>query len=63
LTSTLIGLMDPTLANGVFYGPMDPDFIALDRIGYDIVPEPTSLSLLLLGGAVVAAIRRRQGQA
>lgn len=60
LTGVLIGLMDPTLANGVAYGPTDADFRPLDLIGYEIVPEPTSLSMLLIGGAVVATTRRRR---
>lgn len=62
LTGTLIGLMDPTLANGVFYGPTFADFRALDLIGYEItpVPEPGTFSLLLLSGATFVALRRRR---
>jgi hypothetical protein len=62
LTGTLIGLMDPTLANGVFYGPTFADFRALDLIGYEIapVPEPGTLSLLALSGAAFVALRRRR---
>ena len=62
LTGTLIGLMDPTLANGVAYGPMDPDFRALDLIGYEVipVPEPSSISIVLLSGALLASVRRRR---
>jgi hypothetical protein len=37
LTGVFIGLMDPTLASGVAYGPADSDFRALDLIGYDVV--------------------------
>jgi len=62
LTGLLIGLMDPTLATGVAYGPADADFRALDLIGYDIVPvpEPSSLTFFLLAGAVLKTIRRRR---
>lgn len=60
LTGVLIGLMDPTLANGVAYGPTAADFRAFDLIGYDIlpIPEPGSLSLLLLAGASFMTFRR-----
>jgi hypothetical protein len=40
LTGNFIGLMDPTLAPGQFYGPQEADFRALDLIGYDIAPIP-----------------------
>jgi hypothetical protein len=67
LTSTFIGLMDPTLSTGQFYGPQNSDFRALDLIGYDIVavPEPsaTGLALALLGFAGWRENRRRYGTA
>jgi len=63
LTGNFIGIMDPTLAFGQFYGPQDTDFRALDLIGYEVVqvpiPEPSALSALLLGGALLAGRSRR----
>lgn len=59
LVGPKIGIMDPTLGSGVFYGITDADFRALDLIGYNIIPEPSSLSLFFLGSVAVAAYRRR----
>jgi hypothetical protein len=59
LTGSKVGIMDPTLGAGAFYGITDADFRALDLIGYDIVPEPSSLSIFFLGSLAVAAYRRR----
>lgn len=50
LSGFFIGLMDPTLASGQFYGPQDSDFRALDLIGYEIislVPESNSVLVAL----------------
>jgi hypothetical protein len=59
LTGDLIGMMDPTLAFGQIFPITDSDLRALDLIGYDIVvPEPATLSLLVLGGAAI--LRRRK---
>jgi hypothetical protein len=62
-TGSFIGLMDPTLSLGQFYGPQESDFRALDLIGYEIastpVPEPSVLSALLIGGAMLAGRSRR----
>ena len=43
-------------------GITEADWRAMGLIGYDIapIPEPTSLSLLLLGGVAAAVVRRRQ---
>jgi hypothetical protein len=62
LTGVFIGLMDPTLDAGVFYGPGDPDFRSLDLIGYEVapIPEPGSVSLLLLSGVLFQIFRRRR---
>jgi hypothetical protein len=61
--ANLIGIMNPTITNGVFYDPGQADFRALDVLGYDVnwsaVPEISSLSaggLLLLG-----LLQRRRG--
>jgi hypothetical protein len=46
LTGIFIGLMDPTLAFGQFYGPQFSDFRALDLIGYEIVSNlPPTVSV------------------
>lgn len=62
-TGLFIGLMDPTLAFGQFYGPQNTDMRAMDLIGYEIVqapiPEPSILSALLLGSALLAGRQRR----
>ena len=53
-----LGLMDPTAAAGELLIITARDVIALDAIGYDIVPEPATMALLALGG--VALLRRRR---
>ena len=71
-TGSPIGLMDPTLAVGEVSQILRPDLRALDLIGYEVVtllrlrgvltagriPEPGSLTLLALGGCVLAAAGR-----
>jgi hypothetical protein len=49
ITGNFIGLMDPNLGPGQFYGPKESDFRALDLIGYDIlvVPEPSGVCAIL----------------
>ncbi|MBT3200418.1 MAG: PEP-CTERM sorting domain-containing protein [Phycisphaerales bacterium] len=62
LTGDLIGMMDPTLANGQIFTITDSDLRALDLIGYDIaVPEPATMGVLAFGGAAVFLRRRRRG--
>ena len=59
--------MDPTLAFGQLITVMESDLRALDLIGYEIyddsyaaaIPEPATLSLLLLGGLGMRLRRRR----
>lgn len=60
LTGTFIGMMDPTLANGDVWQITDSDLRALDLIGYDIVvPEPTTL-ILLVGGLPLLLKQKRK---
>lgn len=60
LTSNYIGIMDPTLANGVFFTVGYADARALDLIGYDLVPEPSALVLTAVFGAGLVTRRRRR---
>ena len=53
-----LGLMDPTAAPGEFLTVTALDLLAFDVIGYEIIPEPITLSLLTLGG--LALLRRRK---
>ena len=54
-----LGIMDPTGAPGELLAVTDNDLIALDLIGWDVVPEPATLALLALGGLVMLRRRRR----
>ncbi len=56
ITLNLIGIMDPTLGPGQIFPITDADRRALDLIGYDIIPEPASMTILLLG---LASLPRR----
>ena len=57
-----LGIMDPTAAPGELLAISQNDLRAFDLIGYDIavVPEPGSLMLLVVGGALTLAGRRRK---
>jgi hypothetical protein len=56
LTGTLIGIMDPTLAFGVFEDVAAADVRAMDLIGYDLVPAPLPGSLWLLGSGLLGVL-------
>jgi len=59
LVSSNIGLMDPTLASGVFFDVGAADLRALDLIGYEIVPEVSALVFAALSGAFLLGRRVR----
>jgi hypothetical protein len=58
-----IGIMDPTGAPDIFYDPTALDWLAMDAIGWNLIPEPGSLSLLGLGAAALVAVSRRRRKA
>jgi hypothetical protein len=53
----LIGIMDPTLPFGTMEEISDADLRAMELIGYDVVPEPGTASVVVLG--VSLALTRR----
>lgn len=57
LTGNFIGVMDPTLSNGEAWDFTAADLLALDAIGWDVVPEPSALTVF--GVAALLALRRR----
>lgn len=59
LTGQYIGIMDPTLASGTTESLTDADFRAMDLIGYDIAPEPSTIGLLVIAAGVALLMRRR----
>ncbi|MEP4077131.1 NF038122 family metalloprotease [Haloferula sp.] len=54
-----IGILDPTAATGENLFASALDLIALDAIGYDFVPEPSSGLLGLFGGLFLFRRRRK----
>ncbi len=53
-----LGLMDPTTSNGEIPVITALDAMAFDVIGWDVVPEPATMSLLAFGG--IALLKRRK---
>ncbi len=60
ITGYLIGIMDPTLANGFFEVVAPADLRAMELIGYDVVPEPSVTNLLVLGLTMQFVFVRRR---
>lgn len=59
-----LGIMDPTAGSGELLSISQNDIRAFDSIGYNLasVPEPTSMVMLGLGLAGLAARKRRKSQ-
>ena len=55
-----LGVMDPTLPFGVTVSISSLDLIAFDAIGYDLITEPTTLTIFGLGLAGLGYMRRRR---
>lgn len=57
-----IGLLDPTLASGIFTTPSEADLRAFDLIGYEfaVVPEPSTFALVAFAGAAMCVVARRR---
>ncbi len=50
-----LGIMDPTAAPGEVLNVSENDLIAMDLIGWQVVPEPSTMILLLMAGAMMIA--------
>jgi hypothetical protein len=50
--------MDPTASKGEVLTMSDFDRLAFDAIGYDLVPEPASLALLVAPATLLSRRRR-----
>jgi len=60
-TDNLIGMLDPTLANGQVFPISEADWRVFDLIGYEItVPEPGTAALTLFATAAFLLPRRRR---
>ncbi len=55
----LIGIMDPTLPAGTSEYVGTADVRAINLIGYDVVPEPATSFLALVGAGLLASRRKR----
>ena len=60
LTSTWIGLMDPTLASNLWFDVATADIRAMDLIGYDLAPAPLPGTLVLLGSSLISLVSWRR---
>ena len=55
-----LGIMDPTAAPGEVLSISQNDLIAMDLIGWQVVPEPSTIILLLVAGAMMIAGHARK---
>jgi hypothetical protein len=55
-----LGIMDPTAATGEKLAVGANDLMALDLIGWDVIPEPATLALVAVGSAAMLLGRRRR---
>jgi hypothetical protein len=55
-----LGIMDPTAQKGELLSISSNDLFAFDAIGYDLVPEPSGLALLLAPVVLIARRTRRR---
>jgi len=58
LDSMSLGIMDPTLSTGELALIRTVDIRALDAIGFDVIPEPATISIIAFGA--IGALRRRR---
>jgi hypothetical protein len=63
ILTPFVGLMEPTLASGEFYGPQPADILALSAIGWDAVPEPASGLFFAAGFSLLVNLRHRRKDA
>ena len=54
-----LGVMDPTLAKGEIASIIYNDIIAMDLIGWEVVPEPGTILLIAAGGTALIFRRKR----
>lgn len=54
-----LGIMDPTVAPGEVLAINGRDMLAMDVIGYTVVPEPSAFILLGVGGITLSLFLRR----
>lgn len=56
-----LGVMDPTAAPGEVLNISSNDLIAMDLIGWNVVPEPSTIVLLIMAGMTftLVSVRRR----
>lgn len=55
-----LGMMDPTLSYGEISSITATDLRAFDLIGYEIIPEPSCIAAITLGGLILGARRKRR---
>ncbi|MCE5325876.1 MAG: NF038122 family metalloprotease [Planctomycetaceae bacterium] len=56
---TMTNLMEPAVASGHLMTISQQDLIAMDLIGWDVVPEPATMAMLAAGSLLILIRRRR----